>query len=173
IRVPEMNEIDQGIREQLEAVKQKTGEVGEIAKMLALRPDIYNATTAIFVTLMVRKTELDPHTKERIAILVSKENGCDMCVGEHERIARMLGMPQEQIDETLAGVDKMNIADKERVLLQFCIKSAGKENYKIVQGDIDKLRAAGYSDSQILEAVAIVGYFNYINTISNALGAGK
>jgi len=42
-----------------------------------------------------------------------------------------------------------------------------------MQKDIDEVRAAGYSDFQILEAVAIVGYFNYINTISNSLGAGK
>jgi len=39
--------------------------------------------------------------------------------------------------------------------------------------DFDMLRSAGYSDSQILEAVAIVGYFNYINTVVNAMGAGK
>jgi hypothetical protein len=30
-----------------------------------------------------------------------------------------------------------------------------------------------YSDSQLLEAVAIVGYFNYINTIVNCMGSGK
>jgi hypothetical protein len=57
--------------------------------------------------------------------------------------------------------------------MEFCVKSAGKENYKITQKDIDALRDAGYSDSQILEATAIVAYFNYINTISNSLGAGK
>ena len=31
------------------------------------------------------------------------------------------------------------------------------------------LKEAWYSDSQILEAAAVVGYFNYINTIVNAL----
>jgi alkylhydroperoxidase family enzyme len=42
-----------------------------------------------------------------------------------------------------------------------------------MRDDLETVRAAGYTDSQILEAVAIVGYFNYINTISNSLGAGK
>ncbi len=39
--------------------------------------------------------------------------------------------------------------------------------------DFDRLRKAGYSDSQLLEAVALVSYFNYINTISNAMGVDK
>jgi len=34
------------------------------------------------------------------------------------------------------------------------------------------VRAAGYRDTQILEAAAITGYFNYINTLSNVFGLG-
>ena len=173
IRIPRMEEIDKELQTQLKAAEKKMGEIGEIPRMLALRPDIYNATTTIFRTLMVNRTELDRHIKERIAILVSKENGCDICVGEHERIAKMLGMSEEQVNDTIEGLAKMKLPKKERVLLEFCIKSAGKENYKILQTDIDRLRDAGYSDTQILESVAIVGYFNYINTITNSLGAGK
>jgi alkylhydroperoxidase family enzyme len=39
--------------------------------------------------------------------------------------------------------------------------------------DIDRLKALGFTDSQIVEAVAITGYFNYINTLSNVFGLGK
>jgi alkylhydroperoxidase family enzyme len=35
------------------------------------------------------------------------------------------------------------------------------------------VRAEGYSDTQILEAVAIVAYFNYINSLSNVFGLGQ
>ena len=52
------------------------------------------------------------------------------------------------------------------------MKSA-KNSYKVVREDLDFLREVGYSNSQILEAVAIVGYFNYINTITNTMGSGK
>ena len=94
-------------------------------------------------------------------------------MGEHERIAKMLGMPEEQVNNVLNGLENLDIPENDKVLLRFCIKSASKENYKITQKDIDEVRAAGYSDSQILEAVAIVGYFNYINAITNSLGIGK
>ncbi len=173
IKLPEFHEMEEDVRESLKALEKKMGEVGEISRMLALRPDIFRATTVIFRTLMVNKTELDKTVKETIAILISKENGCKICVGEHERIAKMLGMPEEHINAVIEGLEKMTVPEKERILYQFCLRCASKENYKILQSDIDELRAAGYTDSQILEAAAIVGYFNYINTISNSLGAGK
>lgn len=173
IRLPEFEEMEEKVRQSLEALKEKTGEVGEISRMLALRPDIFHATTVIFRTLMVNKTELDKYVKETIAILISKENGCKVCVGEHERIARMLGMSEEHINAVIEGLEKMRVPEKERILYQFCLRCASKENYKILQEDVDKVRQAGYTDAQILEAVAIVGYFNYINTISNSLGAGR
>lgn len=173
LNLPPISELEESVRVQLEAVEKKTGEVGEIARILSLRPDIYNMTTMMFKTLLVSKTELTKTTKESIAILVSKLNGCAICVGEHERIARMLGMTEKQVNDVLTGIENMDIPENEKALMAFCMKCAGKENYKITQKDIDVLRDAGYSDSQILEAAAVTAYFNYINTISNSLGAGK
>ena len=46
-------------------------------------------------------------------------------------------------------------------------------NYKTRQADIDAVGVAGYRDTQILEAVAITGYFNYINTLSNVFRLGQ
>jgi len=173
IHLPPIDEVDESVRVQLEAVKKKAGEVGEIPRILSLRADIYNMTTMMLKTLLVSNTELSKPTKESIAILVSKLNGCLVCVGEHERIARMLGMTEKQVNDVLAGIENMDIPENEKALMEFCTKCAGKENYKMMQKDIDVLRNAGYSDSQILEATAVTAYFNYINTISNSLGAGK
>jgi uncharacterized peroxidase-related enzyme len=173
LNLPPISEVHESVKVQLEAVEKKTGEVGEIPRILSLRPDIFNMSTVMFKTLLVSKTELSKTTKESIAILVSKLNGCDICVGEHERIARMLGMTEKQVNNVLTGIENMDIPEREKALMVFCTKSASKENYKITQKDIDVLRDAGYSDSQILEATAVTAYFNYINTISNSLGAGK
>ena len=37
--------------------------------------------------------------------------------------------------------------------------------------DIEGLRACGFSDEDVLEAVQLIGYFNYINRVLVALGA--
>jgi len=58
-------------------------------------------------------------------------------------------------------------------LLKFCIKASGKEKYKILKEELDTLKEMGWSDVQIVEAVAITGYFNYINTLTNVFGLGE
>lgn len=41
---------------------------------------------------------------------------------------------------------------------------------KMRQTDLQELRREGFDDSAILEIVHIVGYFNYINRVADALG---
>ncbi len=91
----------------------------------------------------------------------------------YANIAKMLGMSDEQVAEVLEGVDAINCSDEEKKLLKFCIFSSGKESHKTQQSDINAIKKANYSEAQILEAIAITGYFNYINTLSNVFGLGK
>jgi len=172
VTLPEIDGVDESIKKHFDTIKQVTGEVGETVRILALRPDILDATNTIVRTLLLSQTELEYETKEMIAILVSLENGCSMCVGEHERIAGVLGIAEEKINMAKQGLDALDSPEEKKSLLRFCVKSA-KESYKTTNEDIDALKEMGYSDSQLLEAVAIVGYFNYINTIVNSMGSGK
>lgn len=41
----------------------------------------------------------------------------------------------------------------------------------MASADIQGLRACGFSDEDVLEAVQLIGYFNYINRVLDALGA--
>jgi alkylhydroperoxidase family enzyme len=96
-----------------------------------------------------------------------------MCVDVHKNIAKMLGMSEEQVQETLQGVDAINCEESEKELLKLCLKAASKENFKTTQEDINRVKKAGYSELEILEAIRIAGYFNYINTLSNVFGLGE
>lgn len=40
----------------------------------------------------------------------------------------------------------------------------------MTETDVHTLRTAGFSDEAILDAVQVVGYFNYINRVADALG---
>ena len=161
------------IKEKADIVLEKTGKLGEIFELLALNEDIYTSTDNMVQSYLLKETLLPYSTKERIALLISIENGCKMCIDIHKNIAKMLGMSDEQVAEVLEGVDAIDCSDEEKKLLKFCIVSSGKESYKTQQSDIDTIKKANYSEAQILEAIAITGYFNYINTLSNVFGLGK
>ena len=172
IDLPDVEQVDKEVKKQFDKIKAVTGKISDLARILGVRPDIMDMTNHMVKTLLLSNTELDIKIKEYIAMLVSLENGCSVCVGEHERISKMLGIPEEEINQLKDGLENAELDDAVKKLLQFCIKSA-KESYKVTQKDFDILREAGYSDSQLLETVTIVSYFNYINTMSNALGADK
>ncbi len=173
IKLPELEEMDPEIQVLAREVLEKTGKLGEIFKLIALRKDIYFMTDNCVKTLLLSETELPFKTKERIALLISKENNCPMCVDVHRNIAKMLGMNEEEIEEAVKGVEYINAPEEEKELLRFCIRASRKDNYKMTKEDIDKIKALGYTDTQIFEAVTITAYFNYINTLSNVFGLGK
>jgi uncharacterized peroxidase-related enzyme len=173
INLCKYEDMEPEIQERAKPILEKTGKLGEIFELLALDKNLYFATDAMVQNFLLKETRLPYNTKERIALLVSLENNCKMCVDVHKNIAKMLGMSEEQVEETLQGVDAINCSNSEKELLKLCLKAASKENYKTTQEDIDRVKEAGYSELEILEAIRIAGYFNYINTLSNVFGLGK
>jgi len=170
IQLPEFEEMSPAIQDKAKPILEKTGKLGEIFKLLALDEKIYFATDTMIQKYLLDETTLSYDIKESIALLISLENGCKMCVDVHKSIAKMLGMSEERIEEVLLGVDAMDSNEAEKALLNFCIRASKKDNYKVTKEEIDNLKKLGWSDVQIVEAVAITGYFNYINTLSNVFG---
>lgn len=173
IDLPEFEAMSPAIQEKAKPILEKTGSLGDIFKLLAIDENIYFATDGMIQKYLLDETSLSYDIKEAIALLISKENGCVMCVDVHKNIAKMLGVSEERIEEVLEGVDSINTTDGEKALLNFCIKASKKDNYKILKEEIDALKTFGFTDVQIVEAVAITGYFNYINTLSNVFDLGQ
>ncbi|MCW8837958.1 MAG: peroxidase-related enzyme [Thiovulaceae bacterium] len=167
IKLPEFEDMTPAIQEKAKPILEKTGKLGEIFKLLAIDEKVYFATDEMIQKYLLDETYLSYDIKEAIALLISIENGCKMCVDVHKGIAKMLGLSDERIEQILQGVDSINTSDEEKALLNFCIKASKKDNYKILKEEIDALKEMGFSDKEIIEAVSITGYFNYINTLSN------
>ena len=173
IVLKEFEDMKPEIQEKARPILEKTGELGDIFKLLALDEKIYFATDGMVQKFLLDETTLSYDIKESIALLISIENECKMCIGVHKKIAKMLGMSDERVEQVLQGVDAIDTNDEEKSLLKFCIKASGKDNYKILKEEIDALKEMGWNDVQIVEAVAITGYFNYINTLSNVFGLNE
>ncbi len=173
IKLPEFKDMTPAVQEKARPILEKTGKLGEIFKLLAIDEKVYFATDGMIQKYLLDETTLSYDIKESIALLISVENGCKMCVEVHKSIAKMLGLSDERIEEILHGVEAMNSSDAEKALLNFSIRASKKDNYKVLKEDIDSIKEMGWSDVQIIEAVAITGYFNYINTLSNVFGLGE
>jgi len=56
----------------------------------------------------------------------------------------------------------------DRALCEFAEKLTTTSR-KLVREDIERLRAAGFDDAGIHDAIQVVSYFNYINRVADAV----
>ena len=61
------------------------------------------------------------------------------------------------------------LTPRQRAIVDFALKLTEKPR-DAARGDLDPLRAHGLSDEDILVLVHVIGYFNHINRVADALG---
>ena len=61
------------------------------------------------------------------------------------------------------------MVEADRALCHFAVRLTSAPG-AMSRDDVDTLRAAGFSDRAISDAVQVVSYFNYINRVADALG---
>ena len=57
-------------------------------------------------------------------------------------------------------------------MLEF-VEQFTRDSTRLDSENLDKLRAAGFNDTAILQICVIAGWFSYGNRIADALGVGK
>jgi uncharacterized peroxidase-related enzyme len=151
------------------AIREQFGFLPNFFPAQTARPDLINAEVALTGNLLLTEGALARRQKEYIFLVCSAANLSTYCVTAHCEIVRMLkldGPEPEQIaiDHVHA---KIPVADK--ALLNFCAKLNSLPS-KVGASDIDALRTYGFTEPQILEAVLLVGWAKFANTVAFGLG---
>lgn len=168
IRVIEPEEASGALKDAYEHTVGKRGKLAAVHKIHSLHPESLTAHMALYMTLMFGRSPLSRREREVIAVAVSRANGCAYCVAHHsdalrryEKDAAVVAAVQDGGLEHLNARDAglCRYADKLTRLPSACAAS-----------DVAALRAAGFTDSEVLDAAQIVGYFNFVNRLVLGLG---
>lgn len=145
-----------------------TPDVPAVFRVMSQSPEVLTATWRLFQTLMLTESHLPRATKEMIAVVVSRANACRYCVTAHSIFLKALGYSDRQIEQTTdrAAAD---LDPPTRALLDFAEKATLAAG-DIRDDDVRVLIALGLLEAQVLEATAIVAFFNGINRLVDALG---
>jgi uncharacterized peroxidase-related enzyme len=151
------------------AIREQFGFLPNFFPAQTSRPDMIDAEVSLTGNILLKDGALERRQKEYIFLVCSAANLSTYCVTAHCEIVRMLhleGPEPEQIaiDHVHA---KIPIADK--ALLNFCAKLNDQPS-KIKASDVEALRTYGFTEQQILEAVLIVGWAKFANTVAFGLG---
>ena len=148
----------------LQAVRKMLGVVPNLFRLVATSPAALEGYLAMSAAL--GKGELPSATRERIALAVAQINGCSYCLSAHSYLGKNLArLDDAEIAANQAGRSYDARADG---AVRFAAQVARLRGHVSTE-DLQAVRAAGYSDAQIVEIVqhvALNTWTNYINEVA-------
>jgi uncharacterized peroxidase-related enzyme len=142
----------------LEAVKKQIGSVPNLFRLTATSPAALEGYLSLNGALA--KGALNAATRERIALAVAQINGCGYCLAAHSYLGKNVG---KLSDAEIAANRSGHSEDvKANAAVTFAVKVT-QDRGAVSDADFAAVRAAGYSDAEIIEIVAHVA----LNTLTN------
>ncbi len=144
----------------LDAVQKKLGGVPNFLGILAQSPDALKAFLGLYG--IAEAGQLDPQTRERIALTVAQGNSCEYCVSAHTAIGRKAGLTGDEMKANRAGTSQ----DAKAAAAVTFARALNDNLGDVTLAEFNAVREAGYSDAQIVEIITHVG----LNILTNLIG---
>lgn len=133
-------------------VEQLFGMVPNNARMLGVSPEILDNQIQIMGHYMGHPTLSTP-LLAMIRMLVSKACKSPYCQNLNTGLLSKAGITREQITSMQADPNQAPLDEKQKSLLLFVLKACDNP-HSVAREDLDRLRALGWGDKDIFEAVA-------------------
>ncbi|TDW20275.1 putative peroxidase-related enzyme [Rhizobium azibense] len=160
-----INDAPEASRPVLEAIQKQIGSVPNIFRLVSNSPAALSGLTALQGAL--GKGKLPPATRERIALTIAEANGCDYCLSAHT----YTGTKFAKLDETEIEANRRGTSnDPKAAAAVELARALVDDRGSVASVEIEKVRAAGYSDAEIVEIIAHVALNTFTNYINEALG---
>ena len=121
-------------------------------QLLGVSPGILDNQLAIMGHYHGHKT-LSTQLLAMIRMMISNACKSQYCLNLNHSILEGAGFTKEQVDAALSDPSTAPLEEKEKALLIFVLKACDTP-HSTTQEDVDKLRALGWADVDIFEAVA-------------------
>ncbi len=154
----------EGSRPLLEAVKKQLGLAPNIFRMVASSPAALEGYVGLLGAL--GKGTLPAATHERIALAVAEVNRCDYCLSAHTYLGRNVAKLDDA--EMAANRNGMSHDPKADAAVRFACVVMERRGH-VSDNDLRAIKAAGYTEAQIIEViqhVALNTWTNYINSVA-------
>ena len=145
----------------LDAVQQKLGATPNLFRTFAHSPASLNAVLAMFAA--VDANALGGKLSEKLAIAVADANGCQYCLSAHTYLGKHVAKLDDQaLDAARSGHSP---DAREQAALRFALTLLETGGH-VSEAEFKAVRAAGFSDGEILDIVTAV----VLNIFTNYAG---
>ena len=158
---------EEQVESYLKIVKEKIGFVPNVLAAFAKFPKQFEGFTKLYNSLMLGESGLTKLEREMIAVTVSSENHCFYCLVAHGSAVRELANDPQLGERIAANFRSAELPKRQEELLSFA-KKLTRDPSEIGEQEREKLRDVGYTDRDIWDISAIVGFFNMTNRLASA-----
>jgi uncharacterized peroxidase-related enzyme len=125
------------------------------------------AFAAMYNDLMLGESGLSRLEREMIAVAVSSQNRCYYCLTAHGAAVRQYSGDPLLGEHLVMNYRAARLNKRQRAMLDFAVKLTSSP-WSVEETDRERLRRAGFSDRDIWDISAIVGFFNMSNRVASA-----
>jgi uncharacterized peroxidase-related enzyme len=161
IAIPTLAEAPAESRATLEGVTKRLGWTPNLFRLMALSPNTLTAFVALSGTL---SRTLDIATIEAMGMVVSEGSGCEYCLQSHT----FLGMRFAKLDAAELELNRRGQSrDPKRAAAVRFAKAVADRRGKVSDGELDDVRAAGFTDANIVAIAGLTAQFLFTNFMNN------
>jgi uncharacterized peroxidase-related enzyme len=122
---------------------------------------------AFYNELMLGDSGLSKLEREMIAVAVSSQNRCYYCLTAHGASVRQYSGNPLLGEHLVMNYRVARLNKRQRAMLDFAVKLTASP-WSVEEGDRERLRRAGFTDRDIWDISAVVGFFNMSNRVASA-----
>lgn len=169
LTVPPADGLPEQVAAEIGPVAEKIGFMPNVARLLAISPSHFTGWWRYFDELMRGPSGLSKTQREMIAVVISAEARCPYCQAAHAAALRLRTKDPVLADRLAVNYRHVELARPDRVMLDFAVKLTHTPE-ACEEGDVARLREAGFSDADILHIVEVTAIFNYNVRLATATG---
>lgn len=168
----EIVDVESATPEQIAVLEESNSRAKTSEYYLTLVHDVeaLRQRSRLFNAVMYGRDGLSRPERELSTVAVSRINGCPYCASVHSRLFVQLAKKPEIIQSIFdMGVDDADLPPREAALVEYAAKLT-RHPAQMGAADLEPLRAAGYSDLEILDATHAIAMFAWANRLMQTLG---
>lgn len=162
---PEHSATDE-VLELYEADRQRLGYVANYTKVFSRRPEVYGAWQQLSGAI---KAGMDLRRYELVTLAAARALRSSYCCLAHGGVLLKF-FNEEQVARIAQDDRNTDLSPAEVAMMAFAEKVT-RHAHEATQGDIDALRAHGFSDVEILDIVLATAARNFFSRVLDGVGA--
>ena len=165
--LPMVDPLPEATQKYFDICQEKLGMVPNVLRAYAFDIDKLNAFTALYNDVMLADSGLSKLEREMIAVTVSSINKCYYCLTAHGAAVRQLSGDPKLGEMLVMNWRVASLDARQTAMLEFAERMT-TASATITEAHRDALRQVGFSDRDIWDIAATVGFYNMSNRIASA-----